>query len=40
MPTITTRDGVETFHKDWGRGQREDDQTVPMPMPGRRRPSS
>jgi len=21
MPTITTRDGVEIFYKDWGQGQ-------------------
>ena len=21
MPTITTRDGVEIFYKDWGSGQ-------------------
>ena len=21
MPTITTRDGVEIFYKDWGAGQ-------------------
>ena len=21
MPTITTRDGVDIFYKDWGRGQ-------------------